>query len=49
MARKEAPVRCVECRHEYEPPERGEEIACPECGCRSWVSTQISDAPLEAA
>jgi DNA-directed RNA polymerase subunit RPC12/RpoP len=34
-------VRCTECRTEYEPPERGEDVACPDCGSRSWVSARI--------
>ena len=49
VAKSDAPVRCVQCRHEYELPALGEEIACPHCGCLSWVSTRIADEPLEAA
>jgi len=49
MERDEPLVRCVECRHEYGLPPRGEEIACPNCGCPSWVSTQISDESFTPA
>jgi DNA-directed RNA polymerase subunit RPC12/RpoP len=49
MERDEPLVRCVECRREYGLPPRGEEIACPDCGCPSWVSTRISDEPLVPA
>jgi DNA-directed RNA polymerase subunit RPC12/RpoP len=49
VAEKEAPVRCVQCRHEYDLPAQGEEIACPQCNCPSWVSTRISDEPLVPA
>ncbi len=49
MTKSDAPVRCVQCRHEYELPAHGEEIACPECNCPSWVSTRISDEPLVPA
>jgi len=49
VTKSDAPVRCVQCRHEYELPPHGEEIACPECNCPSWVSTRISDEPLVPA
>ena len=48
MEGNEPLVRCVECRHEYELPRRGEAIACEQCGCPSWVSTQISDEQLRS-
>jgi DNA-directed RNA polymerase subunit RPC12/RpoP len=34
-------VRCTECRQEYEQPERGEDVACPDCGSPTWVSARI--------
>jgi Zn finger protein HypA/HybF involved in hydrogenase expression len=49
VARKVPPVRCVQCRAEYELPQHGDEIACPECGNPSWVSTLITDAPAMSA
>jgi DNA-directed RNA polymerase subunit RPC12/RpoP len=42
-------VRCVACRHEYEAPQRGEEMACPNCGSRSWISARIPDEPVRPA
>jgi len=40
-------VRCTECRHEYEQPERGKDVACPDCGSPSWVSARIPIEPQE--
>jgi DNA-directed RNA polymerase subunit RPC12/RpoP len=42
-------VRCVECRHEYEQPQDGGELGCPECGGASWVSARIPAEPLKSA
>jgi DNA-directed RNA polymerase subunit RPC12/RpoP len=40
-------VRCIECRHEYDAPAYGEEMACPECGSKSWISARIAYEPLQ--
>jgi DNA-directed RNA polymerase subunit RPC12/RpoP len=42
-------VRCIECRHEYDAPPTGEEMACPECGSKSWISARIASEPLQRA
>jgi DNA-directed RNA polymerase subunit RPC12/RpoP len=40
-------LRCCDCLADYPQPPRGEEVVCPECGSRTWVSSRIPVEPPE--